>query len=248
MMRSILAKGVPRRALGKRGQFGSNVAARVGARTRSCPARLIGFGTLAVVMAVPVAAKEETISGSVTLSDAPSVPPGSVLRVTLHDLSAGIAKDASVAKGSFEGEGKTPIRFELSYNEDLIEPNRLYGLAAVITNSRGQALWETRVPVRVLTKGNLKSKVELVLRPSAKPKAPPEKTAFRVECGGMAFDVRLNEKVALLTGSDWKITLPRVETPEGKKYSDEGTTFTVFGDAIYLQRPERAYRDCQIKP
>ncbi len=191
-------------------------------------------------------ARELTLSGKVVLSDAGTVPPGCLLRVTLHDLSPGIAKDASVARSSFTAEGKTPIRFELPYNEEAIEPKRLYGLAAVITNSRGAPLWETRVPIRVLTLGNQKNP-ELLLRPAAQPKKPPDPDTFTVDCGDLTFHVAIQGGSATVTGLEPKLVLKRVESPGGRKFSDVVSMLTVFGEAVYFQGPTRAYRDCKVR-
>lgn len=207
----------------------------------------LAAGLLVLAWVAPLHAKLAILPGSVTVSDAAAVPPGCVLHVTLHDMSPGVAKDASVAQESFEAEGMLPIRFELHYAEDSIEPKRLYGVAALITNSRGAPLWETRVPIRVLTLGNQK-KVDLLLRPVEKPKAAPEPNHFTLECGELRFDVRLDDKSATITGADSKVKLPRVEATAGKKFSDGGTIFSVFGQAVYFQRPGQAYRDCKVVP
>jgi uncharacterized lipoprotein YbaY len=203
-------------------------------------AALIGLAVPGVVEARP-----SILHGKVTLANAPAAPAGSILRVTLHDLSAGIAKDASVAKASFEGEGEMPIRFELPYDDVSIEPERLYGVAAVITNSRGQPLWETRVPIRVLTLGNQK-KVELLLRPVPPPKPLPEAKAFGLDCGTEFFEVTLGDRSATIVGPDIRIVLPRVNATVGKKFSSGASTLSVFGEAVYLQLPIRAYRDCKM--
>jgi len=212
--------------------------------------RTLAVALVAAASIVPVQAgpsRMAMLPGSATVTDATVIPPGSILKVTLHDLSAGIAKDATVAKQTFDVEGKTPIRFELPYNGSVIEPARLYGVAAVITDSRGQALWETRVPIRVLTLGNLK-KVDLVLRPTERPKPPPEPTSLALECVGLRFHVDLNPTSATVVLPDAKVVLPLTQTLSGKRYSDGTTTLAVSGSAAYFQRTGRAYRDCKVTP
>jgi len=185
------------------------------------------------------------LRGTVTIGGYTVVPPGSLLRVELHDLTRGVPKQATVAKQTFEAEGKTPIAFELKYITGAVEPNRLYGVAATITNSRGQALWETRVPIRVLTLGNQK-KVQLLLRPVEQPKAPPDPTSFTVDCGELRFDVRLDDRSATVMLDGAKRVLPRTESNSSKRYSDGTTILAVSGKAVYFQTPERAYRDCKV--
>jgi putative lipoprotein len=213
-------------------------------------ARTLVTALLAVAAIASVQARPSRLSvlpGTVMVTEGTSIPPGSILRVNLHDLSPGIAKDATVAKETFEAEGKTPIHFELFYNQSAIEPTRLYAVAAVITDSRGQALWETRVPIRVLTLGNQK-KVQLVLRPVERPKAPPEPTSLALECDGLRFHVDLSPTSATVVLQDSKVVLPITETYSGKRYSDGATTLAVSGSAAYFQRPGKAYRDCKVRP
>jgi uncharacterized lipoprotein YbaY len=213
-------------------------------------ARTLAAALLAVVAIAPVRARPSRMSvlpGTATVMDGGLIPPGSILRVSLHDMSPGIAKDATVAKETFEAAGKAPIRFELPYNPSVIEPSRLYGVAAVITDSRGQALWETRVPIRVLTLGNQK-KVQLVLRPSKRPKAPPEPTSVALECDGLRFHVDFSPTSATVTLQDSKVVLPITSVPSGKRYSDGAMTLAVSGSAAYFQTPRKAYRNCTVRP
>ena len=204
---------------------------------------------LAIAATVPIHARPENLSllrGTVSLSDGAAIPPGALLRVSLRDLSPGVAKDAVVAAQTFTMEGKLPIQFELPYNESQIEPKRLYGVAAVITDSRGQSLWETRVPIRVLTLGN-QTKVQLVLRPIERPKAPPEPTAFTIECGELHFEVHLDDAFATVVLPDSKVVLPRTQAEPSKRYSDGPTTLSISGTAAYFQWQSRAYRDCKVR-
>ena len=213
--------------------------------TRTLTAALLAVAAIASVQARP--SRMSVLPGTATVTEGAFIPPGSVLRVNLRDLSPGIAKDATVAQETFEAAGKTPIHFELSYNRSVIEPSRLYGVAAVITDSRGQALWETRVPIRVLTLGNQK-KVQLVLRPAELPKAPPEPTSLALECDGLRFHVDLNATSATVVLQDSKVVLPMTEVLSGKRYSDGTTTLAVSGSAAYFQRPGKAYHDCKVRP
>ena len=213
-------------------------------------ARTLAVALFAVAAIAPAQARPsrmELLPGTVTLTDVPAIPPGSILRVTLHDLSPGIAKDATVAKETFEVEGKTPIHFDLSYNPSVIEPSRLYGIAAVITDSRAQALWETRVPIRVLTLGN-QQKVQLVLRPVERPKTPPEPTSLALDCDGLRFHVDLGATSATVVLPESTFVLPLTEVLSGKRYSDGTTTLAVSGSAAYFQRAGKAYRNCKVRP
>ena len=190
-------------------------------------------------------ARPAKLPGKVTIFDAEVIPAGAILTVTLRDLTEGIAKEATVARTSFKAEGKPPIHFDLPYFEVGIDPKRPYGVTAVITDARGQPLWESRAPVRVLTLG-YETRVELMLRPAATPKAAPEATAFALDCGTTIFDVTIDDRGATLAGPDGTVVLPRVETSAGRKFSDGGSMLSVIGQAVYLQLPRRSYRDCKM--
>ena len=214
------------------------------------PARtilLVAPALIALALAGTAEAKQAILPGTVTVPDAAVLPPGAVLKVALLDLSLGVPKDATVAHAAFEAQGKLPIRFELPYIESSVEPKRLYGIAAVIVDTLGRPLWETRVPIRVLTLGNQK-RVELLLTPAAVPKAAPEAKAFALECGDAVFDVTIGDDGATIVSPDATLVLPRVEVSVGKKYSDGSSMLSVIGEAVYLQLPRRAYRNCKVAP
>ena len=213
-------------------------------------ARTLVAALFAVVAIASVQARPSRLSmlpGIATVTDVEVIPPGSILRVSLRDLSPGIAKEATVAKRSFEVAGKTPIHFELPYSRGAIEPSRLYGVTAVITDSSGQALWETRVPIRVLTLGN-QTKAPLVPWPAERPKAPPEPTSLALECEGLRFHVDLNPASATVALQGSNVVLPITDVRSGKRYSDGTTTLVVSGSAAYFQGGGRLFRDCKVRP
>jgi uncharacterized lipoprotein YbaY len=212
---------------------------------QSTPRFVISIALGIVLTATTAHSGESYFPGTVTVSDGKAIPPGAVLKVRLLDLTPGIAKDASVAHAAFRADGKPPVRFDLPYLETSIDSRRLYGIAAVITDSRGRALWETRVPIRVLTMGNQK-KVELVLWPATPLAVAPEPTSFALECGDTRFEVTLTDKEATISGPAASIVLARVETSVGRKYSDGSSNLSVIGEAVYMQLPTRAYRDCKM--
>ena len=213
---------------------------------RTFAAALLALASIASIASAQARpSRLSVLPGSVTVGEGVDIPPGGFLRVSLHDLSPGVAKDSTVAKETFEVAGKTPIYFELSYNPSVIEPSHLYGIGALITDSRGQALWETRVPIRVLTLGNQK-KVQLVLRPSERPKPPPDPTSLAVECDGLRFHVDLNDSSATVVLQKSTFILPVTEALSGKRFSDGATTFAVSGSSAYFQGPGKAYRNCKV--
>jgi uncharacterized lipoprotein YbaY len=210
--------------------------------TRSC----LVIAAIVLAGVATVQAKEDVLPGKVLLPDSAVLPADAHLRVNLKDLTRGVAKDAAVATDAFPTTGKRPLRFELRYNDELIEPNRVYGVEAIISDSYGKRLWETRTPIRVLTLGN-QTRVELTLQPSKASKPAAQPTAFTIECGSdIRIDVQVNADGATITGLDSKVVLPRIQTPAGMKFSDGSMTLSVLGEAVYFQRTQRAYRDCHL--
>jgi len=206
----------------------------------------LAFALLTIAAVTSLHARQLTLPGKVTVPEAAPLPPGSLLRVSLHDLTPGVPRTATVARASMNAAGaSSSIRFELPYEDQLVEADRLYGVAAVITDARGLPVWETRVPIRVLTMGNQKS-VSLSLWPAEQPKASPEPTSFSVVCEALRLEVRLDGSTATVVASDSTVVLQRADTPFGKRYSDGTTTLVVLGEAAYFQGPRRAYRDCLV--
>src|SRR4029453_14829646 len=103
------------------------------------------------------------LKGEAVLAENAALPAGSQLRLTLQDLTPGVAKDASVTTQTTPAGAVVPLPIALKYNETLIDPGRSYGLSAAILDARGRTTWETPIPVRVLTRG-FEGKVRLSLR------------------------------------------------------------------------------------
>jgi uncharacterized membrane protein/membrane-bound inhibitor of C-type lysozyme len=73
----------------------------------------------------------------------------------------------------------------------------------------------------------------------------PAKT-YVYECsGGHSFTVRLEQGKARLTLAGQTMSLPRVPSDDGMKFSDGSVTFQMRGDEASLDLGDKAYRGCQ---
>jgi len=83
---------------------------------------------------------------------------------------------------------------------------------------------------------------------SYQPAPPPAKT-YVYECsGGHSFTVRIEQDKARLFVQDRTISLPRVQSDSGLKFSDGSDTLQVEGDEVLLELGDEIYRGCQSKP
>lgn len=101
-------------------------------------AELILFGLgplLAGVIFMPVAfgAEEVKIQGEVLYRERISLPPNAVLTVQFTDVSLADAPASVIAEQKIDPAGQAPIKFELSFDPSVIQPQVTYALQARIT-------------------------------------------------------------------------------------------------------------------
>jgi len=184
------------------------------------------------------------LKGEAVLAENAALPAGSQLRLTLQDLTPGVAKDASVTTQTTPAGAVVPLPIELKYNENLIDPGRSYGLSAAILDARGRTTWETPIPVRVLTRG-FEGKVRLSLR-RVTATAPPAVIPMTIDCGELRFEARISEDEATLQLPDGPLVLKRAESKTVRSYTDGPTTLNVMGQTAYFRRGGKYYRDCTL--
>lgn len=109
-------------------------------------AELVLFGIAPLVLGglfIPgaMAAEEATISGDVSYRERIALPPNAILTVRLTDMSLADAPQSVVAEQTVEPAGQVPVKFEISFDPAVIQPNVNYALQARITV--GDRLWFT---------------------------------------------------------------------------------------------------------
>ncbi|RVD28248.1 MULTISPECIES: YbaY family lipoprotein [unclassified Mesorhizobium] len=87
------------------------------------------------VLAVPELsdAAEKTLQGEATYRERIALPPNAVLSVQLADVSLADAPAAIIGERKVAPAGQVPIRFEISFDPQVIRPNMTYALQARIT-------------------------------------------------------------------------------------------------------------------
>ncbi|CAN7766845.1 YbaY family lipoprotein [Mesorhizobium sp. LjNodule214] len=97
---------------------------------------IFGFVPLVVgMLAVPEMsnAAEKTLKGEVMYRERIALPPNAVLSVQLADVSLADAPAAIIGERKVAPAGQVPIKFEISFDPQVIRPNMTYALQARIT-------------------------------------------------------------------------------------------------------------------
>ena len=102
---------------------------------------LVSFGLLVGCQATSetntfqevVAENAQVISGTVSYRERIALPENAVVTVTLEDISLADAPSTVIATQEFTADGKqVPFAFELSYDNNKIQPNHRYNMRATI--------------------------------------------------------------------------------------------------------------------
>ncbi|MGI6852801.1 YbaY family lipoprotein [Mesorhizobium sp. 1B3] len=97
---------------------------------------IFGFMPFVVgALAFPFAplAAEKTISGEILYRERIALPPNAVLTVELADVSLADAPASIIGKQVIDPAGQVPIKFTISFDPAVIQPNMQYALQARIT-------------------------------------------------------------------------------------------------------------------
>ncbi|MER8555675.1 YbaY family lipoprotein [Mesorhizobium sp. M0923] len=97
---------------------------------------IFGLVPLAVgILAVPdhSVAAEKTLKGKVMYRERIALPPNAVLSVQLADVSLADAPAAIIGERKVVPAGQVPIKFEISFDPQVIRPDMTYALQARIT-------------------------------------------------------------------------------------------------------------------
>jgi len=114
-----------------------------------------------VLSAEPVVAERSVVSGSVAYRERIAMPPGAILTVTLLDVSRADAPGVVVASLTEQDPGNVPIRFELQYDRERIDPRHSYSVRVAI--DVGGELWWTSTDAHLVITGGHRSEVDIVL-------------------------------------------------------------------------------------
>ena len=96
---------------------------------------------------------ENSVTGSVTYMQRIALPSGSLLEVTLADVSLADAPARIVGKQEITTTTQVPIAFEIKFDSSQIVPAHTYAVQARITTD-GKLTWINDTAYPVLTRGN----------------------------------------------------------------------------------------------
>ncbi|MDC5852783.1 YbaY family lipoprotein [Vibrio europaeus] len=107
--------------------------------------------------------KVESVTGTVSYRERIALPKGSLITVTLQDVSLADAPAKVIAKHRFETNGaQSPFEFDLAYHTSKIDPRHRYSVSARIeVNGKLRFITDTIYPV--ITDADKTSKVDLRL-------------------------------------------------------------------------------------
>jgi uncharacterized lipoprotein YbaY len=108
-----------------------------------------------------VASAMKTLTGTVTYLPRVALPETAVVQVQLQDVSLQDVAATVLAEQIIETKGQqVPIPFSLSYDETLLEPNRIYALSVRITVD-DELYWINTTQMRVLSEGYPSDTIEV---------------------------------------------------------------------------------------
>ncbi|MEX2125276.1 MAG: YbaY family lipoprotein [Woeseia sp.] len=88
--------------------------------------------------------QQTSITGSLTYRERIALPPGSIARVTLSDISRADAAAPVIVETSVElGNRQVPVPFELTVPGDDLEPGSRYAVRGEIRDADGRLIWTT---------------------------------------------------------------------------------------------------------
>lgn len=194
------------------------------------------------------------VTGTVSYRERIALPPSSVIRVTLEDVSLADVPATVIAETTLRPDRQVPIPFTLSYDPARIDPAHRYAVRAQITDADGRLRWTTMEYYGVLTQKNPEH-VELIVRPvRVQPQAqntalPETMRTFVFSCGDLDFIViHPRPDVAELYLPDRKAVLPQVLSGSGAKYQEGGLMYWNKGREAMLEVDGRRYEKCRLDP
>ena len=140
------------------------------------------FAAMVVALAVvtPAAAQTGVIKGQASYRERIALLPGAVFEATLEDVSRADANATVLGTARVDGAGAIPIRFEIAYDPQKIDPRMSYAVRGRIVSADGRLMFTTVRAYPVLTRG-AGSEVDLLLVRAGSggpaPQAPTTPTA-----------------------------------------------------------------------
>ena len=198
------------------------------------------------------------LTGTVTYRERIALLPGSVVRVTLQDVSRADAPAEVVDSQTVTTSGENvPIPFTLTYDPMQIDPRHRYTVRAEIRDGAGGLLWTSDTAYSVLTGGAPSDAVDILVRRVSDPTGgmPPSETdqTFEFTCtppGEVAFTFTVKTgpgEVGITLPERFggrNLVLPQVRAASGARFEEGGVTFWNQGDEALLQVGSQTFEGC----
>ena len=198
------------------------------------------------------------LTGTVTYRERIALPPGSVVRVTLQDVSRADAPADILATWTLTTSGENvPIPFEVSYDPAQVDPRNRYVVRAEIRDGADSLLWTSDTAYPVITEGVSGDAVDILVRRVSGPIggtpptesgrtaaftcAPPGEAAFTftIRNGPGEVGITLPERFG-----GRSLVPPQVRAASGARFEEGSVVFWDKGDEALLQVGSQTFEGC----
>ncbi len=185
-----------------------------------------------------------SVIGTVTYRERLALTPGATLVVELRDVSLADAPSRLIASQTIPDPGQVPIRFEVEYNRDDIDPRNRYSVTARVTESDGRLAFTNDTAYEVITRGN-PSKVDMVLvlvqpPPEMEKDAGPDwRTWEEVPAQVVSANLIPNQPEHLLRVAYYQSTIEGCTRPGSEGLEVVG--FDIISSVTLMQPPPTAW-------
>ena len=203
------------------------------------------------------------VTGTVTYRERIALLPGSVVRVTLQDVSRADAPATVLAEQTITTAGENvPIPFELSYDPAHIDPRHRYVVRAEIRDGAGALQWTSDTAYPTITVGAPSDGLELLVIRVSDPSSPgsegsptepgrtftfrctpPDEAAFTFT---VTFATDPGEAAITLPErfGGRSLVLPQTRAADGARFEDDGVVFWNKGDEALLEVAGQTFQGC----
>lgn len=190
------------------------------------------------------------ITGSVAYRERIALPPDAKIVVSLEDVSRSDKSAAFVAQQTLRPSAQVPVLFNLRYIPSAINRKHSYAVRAAILDSEDELMWTSTASYPVLfnePEKPLAIVMERVIHPD--PVAtPPVHTSIGYKCDEIEFIAKFEANIVQILLPARTLTLPRVISGSGARYTDGVTTFWSKGDTALFEMNGVSYKGCKADP
>lgn len=97
---------------------------------------------------------EPVVNGTITYREKITLPADAVVRIEILDVSERVRDFVVVAEQTITNPGTVPIKFQIRYAPEKIDPNHQYHLLARIEDGSGRVLFTSSKAYPVISKGS----------------------------------------------------------------------------------------------